>query len=410
MTAFAPRLDVIVPVSPAPPRQQRVSPGEKDLPRGRVPMRAAAALLVLFFCAKAAHGSGTSVLLVVNTKSSTSLKIGEYYARKRGIPGKNVCRLAVSPQEEISRQAYEREIAEPIANFLKERGLAEQVLYVVTTKGVPLKIEGSSGMQGDAASVDSELSLMYSRLRGEEIPAAGPLRNPFYEKLLQPFEHPKFPIYLVTRLTGYDFDDIRGMIDRSVQAKNQGVFVLDLQSPNGGEGDNWLQRAARLLPKQRVLVDASSTVIYDAEQVIGYASWGSNDLRRIRHGRRRLGFRWLPGAIATEFVSTNGRTFAKPPDSWTFTGWEDKENFFAGSPQGLTADYIHDGATGASGHVYEPFLEFTPRPDYLFVAYYAGRNLAESYYLSIPALSWMNIVVGDPLCSIGPPKPGERKQ
>jgi hypothetical protein len=27
-------------------------------------------------------------------------------------------------------------------------------------------------------------------------------------------------------------------------------------------------------------------------------------------------------------------------------------------------------------------------PDVLLPAYYSGRNLAESYYLSIPALSW----------------------
>ena len=55
------------------------------------------------------------------------------------------------------------------------------------------------------------------------------------------------------------------------------------------------------------------------------------------------------------------------------------------------------------GHVYEPFLEYSPRPDYLFPAYLNGRNLAESYYLSIPAVSWMNIVVGDPLCRLRPP-------
>jgi uncharacterized protein (TIGR03790 family) len=104
----------------------------------------------------------------------------------------------------------------------------------------------------------------------------------------------------------------------------------------------------------------------------------------------------------TEYVSTNGRTFTRPPDTWNLgTSWS--EGLFFGSPQSLTADYIHDGATGASGHVYEPYLEYTPRPNILLPAYYHGRNLAESYYLAIPALSWMNIVIGDPLCSLGRP-------
>jgi uncharacterized protein (TIGR03790 family) len=81
---------------------------------------------------------------------------------------------------------------------------------------------------------------------------------------------------------------------------------------------------------------------------------------------------------------------------------------FDGSLHGLAAkpereDYLHEGATGASGHVYEPYLSTIARPDYLFPAYYEGRNLAESYYLAMPVLSWQNIVLGDPLCSLGKP-------
>ena len=87
-------------------------------------------------------------------------------------------------------------------------------------------------------------------------------------------------------------------------------------------------------------------------------------------------------------------------NGWTITTWKDSSHFFAGSPQSLTADYIHEGATGCSGHVTEPFLVATPRPDLLLPAYFSGRNLAESYYLSIRGLSWQNIVVGDPLCRI----------
>src|SRR5262249_28271576 len=142
-------------------------------------------------------------------------------------------------------------------------------------------------------------------------------------------------------------------------------------------------------------------VLYEQSDVIGYASWGSND--KARH-RRFLGFHWLPGAIMTEFVSTNARTFQRPPDDWNISSdWTKKKLWWKGAPQSLTADYILEGATGASGHVAEPYLVFNPHPDLLLPAYFSGRNLAESYYLSIPALSWQNIVVGDPLCSLGKP-------
>ena len=33
-------------------------------------------------------------------------------------------------------------------------------------------------------------------------------------------------------------------------------------------------------------------------------------------------------------------------------------------------------------------------------AYLSGRNLAESYYLALPVLSWQSLIVGDPLCRL----------
>ena len=75
-------------------------------------------------------------------------------------------------------------------------------------------------------------------------------------------------------------------------------------------------------------------------------------------------------------------------------------HWFAGSPQTLTADYIHEGATGCSGHVYEPYLDSRRTRTMSSRHTFTGRNLAESYYLGIPGLSWQNIVVGDPLCKL----------
>jgi uncharacterized protein (TIGR03790 family) len=115
-----------------------------------------------------------------------------------------------------------------------------------------------------------------------------------------------------------------------------------------------------------------------------------------------LGFQWLAGSLATEYVSSNGRTFVEPPKDWEIGAWDDPADYLAGSPQTLTADYLEEGATAVTGHVYEPYLGLTPRPQILLPAWHAGRTLAEAFYLSIPGLSWMNIVVGDPLCRLGP--------
>ncbi len=338
-----------------------------------------------------------TVLVVVNESSAVSRRIADYYAQKRRIPAANICAIKVTDAETIARNVYDNQIAAPVAACMKSRRLEEMVLYIVTTLGLPLRIVGSAGQDGEQAAVDSELTLLYQDLHGSKHPLAGPLRNPFFSRRNEPFRHPQFPIYLVCRLAAYDFEEVTGIIDRSLAAVNRGKFVIDLDSSGDSPGNNWLWNAAMLLPKDRVILDESPRVLYDQRDVIGYAGWGSNDKNRTR---RFLGFQWLPGAIATEYVSSDGRTFMRPPGDWNITTWKDREHWFAGSPQSLTADYIHEGATGASGHVYEPYLTFTPRPDYLLPAYFSGRNLAESFYIAIPALSWQNIVVGDPLCRL----------
>jgi uncharacterized protein (TIGR03790 family) len=341
-----------------------------------------------------------SVLIVVNQTSALSRQIGAYYAERRHIPSSNICRITASANEEISRSEFDDQIARPIQNYLRAHNLTEKVLYIVTTAGVPLKVHGNLGVDGEAASVDSELTLLYFDLHGRTHPLPAGIANPFFGKVNAPFRHPDFPIYLVTRLAGFDFDDVKGIIDRALVARNRGKFVIDLKGSDNTQGNTWLLQAAGQLPRDRVVLDNSRTVLSHQSDVIAYASWGSNDPDRKE---RHLGFHWLPGAIMTEYVSTNGRSFARPPDSWNLGAWGDAKATFQGSPQTLTADYIHDGATGASGHVYEPYLPFTPRPNILLPAYFHGRNLAESYYLAIPVLSWMNIVIGDPLCSLGRP-------
>jgi uncharacterized protein (TIGR03790 family) len=339
-----------------------------------------------------------NVLVVVNKRSAVSKRIGEYYVHKREIPLVNVCFIDTAETENITREVFEKEIEGPVGGCLGKSGLRDKILYIVTTLGVPLRVDGKgSEMQAETAAVDSELTLLYPRMTGKKYPLAGALVNPYFGHVDAPFRHPNFPMYLVTRLAGYDFADVLGLIDRSVAAKDKGNFVVDVRADNNTDGNTWLRQAAALLPQDRLILDDTAKVLYDLKNVIGYASWGFNDPDRHR---RTLGFQWLPGAIATEFVSTNGRTFARPPQQWTLGNWKDTSTWFAGSPQDMSADFVHEGVTGISGHVWEPFLAFCPRPNYVLPAYANGHNLAESFYLGIQGLSWQNIVIGDPLCKL----------
>ncbi len=264
-------------------------------------------LLLLLSAAAGACGALTpaDVLILGNRNSPLSKSITEYYARQRGIPREQILLLGMPVAEEISRAEFDSHIAGPLGSFLRRRKWVDRVLVIVTTSGVPLKIKGSQGPPGTAASVDSELAALYGDLKGTPHPIPSLIPNPYFGSD-RPFSHPEFPLYLVTRLTGYTFQDVRGLIDRALQARNRGIVVLDQHYPGMELGDNWLFRATLHLPKDRVLHEETEKVVYGARFVIGYASWGSNDKKRHE---RDVKFEYLPGAIVTEFVSTDGRTF-----------------------------------------------------------------------------------------------------
>ncbi len=202
-------------------------------------------------------------------------------------------------------------------------------------------------------------------------------------------------------------EDAIALVDRAATPVNTGMFVLDGKDTLFNRtGDDWLDAAGARLTKMglanRVLLDDAPKAVRDVQNVLGYFSWGSNDpMNRVRH----FGMSFLPGAITGTFVSSDARTFKEPPADWQpLSNWNDQKTWFGGSPQSLTGDLIHDGATGASGYVAEPYLESTERPQVLFPAYASGFNLAESYYLALPHLSWQSVILGDPLCRPFPRK------
>ncbi len=137
-------------------------------------------------------------------------------------------------------------IENPIANFLIVLSLNLSTLYIVTTLGLPLRVigTGSTSMDTTTCAVDSELTLLYAKMRGTKLRVAGMVPNPLFGKREIKFQHPQVPIYLVTRLAGYDFEDVKGLIDRALLAENRGKFVIDLRSSDtAAEGNNWLSEA-----------------------------------------------------------------------------------------------------------------------------------------------------------------------
>jgi uncharacterized protein (TIGR03790 family) len=257
------------------------------------------------------------------------------------------------------------------------------------------------------ASVDSELTALYRKMLGQRPSVLGQLPNPYYldQRELataRPFTRADADIYLVTRLDGYTVEDVIKLIDRAQAPTSEGRVVLDQKATTtDAGGDRWLNETAVRLRsagyESRVLLESTTALAATSDPVIGYYSWGSND---PSNKLRRFGLTFANGAIGAMFVSTDGRTFTEPPETW-FPGMRESGRL---GTQSLAADLIRDGITGIAAHVAEPYLNATIRPQILFPAYFAGFNLAESFYMAMPFLSWQTVVVGDPLCAPFPRK------
>ncbi len=373
-------------------------------------MRALFALVVVSFGLLGLPSAGQAqsadnLLLVINADSPASVEVGEYYAKIRHVTADHVVRLHAPATETIARADFERTIVLPISATLARQSLQDRVLYIVLTKGVPIRIAGTGGREGTASSVDSELCLLYRRFLGANLPVLGWVPNPYYLGARPQSEAKRFTrfasdLYLVTRLDGFTVEDVLALIDRAAGAVPQGKVVLDEKATLLDRGgDEWLQQAADRLKQtavaDQVLLDTTRDVASTPDPVIGYYSWGSND---PAHVQRQSGLEFSPGAIGAMYVSTDGRTFTEPPATWKPSG-PDGGPQFGGSFQSLAGDLIRDGLTGVAAHVNEPYLDATIRPQILFPAYVAGFNLAESFYLAMPYLSWQTVVIGDPLCA-----------
>jgi len=314
--------------------------------------------------------------------------------------------LPMPHDERIPRDVYEAAVERPLARWWDLRDPAERPDAIVLVRGVPLRVAGDASRDGDAASVDSELTLIPRVARGLEVPRAGSLPNPYASRRVggpyPVFRATDHDMVLVTRLDGYTAEDARALLTRSQAARSDTLtagrptILLD-QRGDRSHGDRQLGRAARAIARGghpvRVWLDSVPAFVVEAGALLGYAGWGSNDARY----QRQLHLDWLPGGLAATFVSSSARTLAEPPADWHPGRQRDPETHYAGSSQSLVGDLIRSGATGASGYVTEPWLDGCVRPEVLFPAYLDGRTLAEAYYLAMPYLSWRGVVFGDPL-------------
>ena len=228
----------------------------------------------------------SDVGVIINNLSEASRTIGWAFVAARNIPLDRVFLFNESGTptgETINRNQFNTYFADPFLEMLQNRTSASGINFLVTTKGVPLRISGGN----DKASFDQEFALLggsYNSSIGNNgwfTHGYGPLAG----QAMEPFSRTKYGFFLVTRLTGYTVDTALQLIERANQSLGaRGDFVLDVATNRNNSGykfwndalydANTTLNGTMGLP---VVLDEETLFLTGLDNVMGYASWGSND-------------------------------------------------------------------------------------------------------------------------------------
>lgn len=254
----------------------------------------------------------SDVGVLINNNSEASRTIGWAFVSARNISEDRVFIFNgsdVPTSETINREAFQTHFEDPFRTMLLERNTSSSLNYLVTTKGIPLRVSGGN----HKASFDQELSLVggtYNSSIGQDwwdTHSYGPLTGGPMER----FSRDEQGFFLVTRLTGYTVETALGLIEKANGSLGErGTHVLDLATNRNGSGYKFwnddLYVANATLNQSHgidVIFDETSTFLTNVSNVMGYASWGSND------GSWSENFLPNQGFETADAATTSGRKF-----------------------------------------------------------------------------------------------------
>lgn len=377
-------------------------------------------LLLIALAPFLARAGGGEVVVVYNKNMPGSRDVADYYAKMRQVPRSQVYGFSMPTNEVISRIEFTDLLQLPLAGQLEASGLwqfgkkslpgrnghsrtvrtviGSKIRYAVLCYGVPLKIAADSSIvepqdpsipllfQENSASVDSELAWL-PRIE-EKPPLDGPMPNWVYCATNEDLLSPTNSILLVSRLDGPSAEIAMGLVKKSVQAEQDGLWgraYFDARgiTTNSGYklGDEWILESARICGDfgyDTVVDDNPDTFPADfpMSQIAIYAGWYATDA----NGPFSLPkVEFMPGAFAYHLHSYSAETLRSTTLRWC-------------------GPLLAKGATCTMGCVDEPSIQFTPNVAAFLARWMGSRfTFGEAAWSAQPALSWQTTVIGDPL-------------
>ena len=349
-------------------------------------------------------------LVIFNSSSASSTSLAKVYAGLREIPEDRLIGLPLSLGETITREEFDSSLREPLRRLFEERKwweiemrdvfdpkgqryaqtpqvVKQSIRVFVLMRGVPLRVkrsvpENSGPENADEASVDSELTALGLSSRKLQ----GAVENNYYQSERRFPEHEKaLGQIIVGRLDAADDATVRRMMLDTIKAEQEGLWgraVIDFGLMDAGyeEGEQWLGRSVAAFREAGIPVftDRYKEVLGDAwplPDTILYYGWYTDTCKGALASPE---FRFRPGAIACHLHSLSAATLRDPRARWC-------------------APLLDHGAAATFGNVWEPYLTLTVHFDLLNARLLDGFTLGEAAWAATPGLSWMNVVIGDPL-------------
>jgi uncharacterized protein (TIGR03790 family) len=343
-------------------------------------------LWTLVFClprAVNAGGSGLNTVVVANQNSSNSVALANLYCELRGVPSANYFRMTGWTGGAISwsRSEFEIFLREPLLRTLVDRGLTNQVDFLVLSMDIPYRVlEG--GSENSTTSV-----LFYGFKTNSSVPPGYPATCSLPDGSTNSYSHSQMPFasahpgtaptnsFLAVMLTESNYTAALRVLERGFASDSsfptQTVLLCKTSDPARNvrfwEFDNAIFDSRVLGRPSLARLDTDSTTVTN---LFGMQTglWGFS----LQPGS------FVPGAVGDTLTSFAGGIF---------------ENY----GQTVLLAFLRAGASGSYGTVVEPCNYPQKFPDPL-VYYYQGRgfSLAEAYYMSLQN-PYQGLIVGEPL-------------
>ncbi len=373
-------------------------------------------VLVPFF----ARAGGDEVVIVYNKKMKGSKEVAEYYAKMRQVPDKQIFGFSLPTTEDMTRSEFSDSLQYPLARKLESTGLwkfgeltttnadgplpryhhrvvASKIRYLVLCYGVPLKIANDPNyweeqnpavpalFHGNGAAVDSEL--VWLPLVENKVRLSGPMNNWVYGTTNTALLNPTNGILLVSRLDGPSADVAMGLVKKSLEAEQNGLWgrtYFDSRSvtdPGYKLGDEWILGSANLCHQLgfETTVDKNPATFpadFPMSQIAIYAGWYDGN---ASGPFAQPVVEFMPGAFAYHLQSYSAQTLRSTTLNWC-------------------GPLLAKGVTCTMGCVDEPSIQFTPNIAAFLLRWTVNRfTFGEAAWASQPALSWQTTVIGDPL-------------